>query len=666
MTWKKQTFGKRRKFESFDQFAFENPKLQTHLQDYVQFIFSRIAFPQGTPCALRKNLKFHPRGDLSPLLLREHAEGGTLMGVTLTHPESGETKAACVTLPNSSVVEAVGQASRILSAFEQEDIPGFLELCPDERVRVWAIFSSPMPSREALRCIHYLKKRAFVSNKGETYPKASDTPLELPPYQEPKTGRWSQVLTLQQAEAFLETGDFPNSPPNWESLCWMGRERRDDESEALLGFLKETYQEGWREAFPEKETEEENLLPAPMDATEPRMCEGDFEKEEIMPTESPVAQSASAYETNLLSALSESVPTVIGRLLDPAATAVPTPGSVLSDVLNGGWASQHLYLLAGPSGEGKTTFCSWAADYAASRQVPVLYVSFQLPKEQMAVYALARNAQIDSAKIEKRIWMNGEDCEESDLTKRIIAAGRHYFHTGDYMHLLEADMVTTAYDIERALVRMRERTGRPENEPVLVIVDSLREMRPVVERSPNDGASSSNLAQVAFELKRLAWSTNSAVIATLDVPSRNLSRLEWNAPATLELDPDYCAAGPNADTSFLIESRCTRFISNPHSGGFLFGEEHRILDPLDHLLEEAGHHPKLARKIQRVRQECPLLPGAASTYCRLVPLKNRGGRTSTQPVFRYDRAYHDFKPIELDNAAALNESREYHAMGERK
>jgi hypothetical protein len=108
----------------------------------------------------------------------------------------------------------------------------------------------------------------------------------------------------------------------------------------------------------------------------------------------------------------------------------------------------------------------------------------------------------------------------------------------------------------------------------------------------------------------------------------------------------------------LLESRATRLVSRAGSGETDRTEEHRLLDPLDHLLEESGHHPLLAKRIQEIRKSYPLLPEAASTYCRLAVLKNRAGRTETHPLFRYDRAFHDFDPIPLDNQKVLIEARD--------
>jgi RecA/RadA recombinase len=356
----------------------------------------------------------------------------------------------------------------------------------------------------------------------------------------------------------------------------------------------------------------------------------------------------SAPRAYSLSPLSGSVPGIIGRLLNPTRQTIPTPSREMNEMLNGGWTLQRVYLIGGGSGEGKTTFCAWASDFAASQNIPAVFVSFQARKELLSVYALARTAKIDSAKIERGLCGEGRSQQSEELRKTLMRAGREYFRTGDYLHVLEADCNTTVSDVQDAVTATRKHFGLEETDPVLVVVDSLREILPDGASEESRKPGRQRIARALLQLKELAQSRNAAVVVTLDTPSAAHTRFGVLSADTQEFET---TAGV-ADTCFVLESHTSRVRSDSEESGLRKRPHTRLQDPLDRLLEDLAHHPVLSRKVQDIRREYVLDEESAATYCRLVPLKNRGGKTNVQPLFVYRRAYHDFEPIPTDLSQA--------------
>ncbi|MCB9767023.1 MAG: hypothetical protein H6751_01375 [Candidatus Omnitrophica bacterium] len=645
--------------KSLCNFQFPPPNIADRLEGYARFIFNRIAFSKHSPCAVVKNGRFLPRGDMTLVGLREHAEGESVLSVSLADKKTGHTKSACFTLDERYFVPAVGQGCRLLSTVEQEGLFGLIELCPYQAVRIWIFFPKPIPVAEALSQVRMLKKRSFLSKQGKIFPTESgdDSFLVLPPHPDPETGKWSLVLTLPEAEALLDGMPYDKPGPIWKDLVpppEMNEE--DDVDDTLMEYLSDSCSDGWsdlrkRSPHPELHKEEGSQETIAQGARERTSARSNLDR---FDDEGPLE---GIRRTQPIRPMSNLVPSVIGRLLDNSPMAIPTPSGVLNDVLNGGWSVGQVHLLVGPSGEGKSTFCGWTSDFSANNNIPVLYVSFQNTCQQLAMFALARTAQINSAQIVGRKWMDPNYEEAAVLSKSIIGAGRNYFRTGDHLQILDPEGPLETNRLEDAIRETRSLAQLSENDPILVIIDSIREVIPQRStRSRNESGKQSIIPQAMMELKQIATRNQAAVITTLDVRSNNLNRLQWTHSSNVENESDYLLVTPFADVVLLLESRETRLVSQSTNDTQDRTEEHRLLDPLDHLLEESGHHPLLAKRIQEIRKSYPLLPEASSTYCRLAVLKNRAGRTETHPVFRYDRAFHDFDSIPLDNHKVLMEA----------
>ncbi|MCG3200095.1 MAG: hypothetical protein HUU16_04245 [Candidatus Omnitrophica bacterium] len=683
MSWMPRPFRSKTRRIPFSQFEFPQPSLEESLEGYARFIFARLAFLKGTPCALLKNHRFIPKGELTLLHVRQHAERESVLGISLAQKSTGLTKSVCIEFPNEYVIEAVGQGCRLVSALVQEGLEGLIELCPDRRIRVWALFPEPQTVSEAVAKVRGLKERAFISAEGTYHPNSDGGDMiELPPYPDPDSGRWSLLLTLEEAERILDRQVYSRAHPEWDDLLGDVRpEKRPGEDaprpelylvpdgglpDSVSAAPEETGETS--EATPDADSEtekdprkvvylhaEEALPSSPMAGdsepepqTEPASEAADSLSESGASDANAEAE-AEEEETHLkaysLSPLSAAVPGLIGQLLSPNRVTVPTPSEPLNELLNGGWTLQRLYVVAGSTGEGKTTFCAWAADRAASHNVPVVFVSFQAPKELLSIYALSRSAKIDSARIERGLCKGSQESGAEDLRKVLMNAGRKYFRTGDYLHVLEADTETAVTDISEAVRATRKHFGLGEGDPVLVVVDSLREIRVDPGKDGRAKTGRPRIAQILLQLRETAKELNAAVIATLDTPSSRMDESLGRSP----IDPEtFETAVSLSDTCLVLESRSRLTAAAGEDSTLRKRNASRLQDPLDRLVEDFGQHPVLAKRVQTLRKDFPLEESTASTYARVVAVKNRGGRTNLQPLFRYHRAFHDFEPITLD------------------
>lgn len=696
MSWMPRPFRTKTAKVPFSQFRFADPGLDHSIDAYARFLFARITFVKGTLCANHKKGRFHEKGEMNLLHVRKHADRDGILGVSLVQKSTGLTKSVCVSLPQDSILEGLGQGCRLASSLVQDGIGGLVELCPNNRVRVWALFNEPLPAREAVEKVKSLKKRSFISNEGTYFPDPDGQTsfLELPPYPDSDSGQWSLLMPLDQAESLLDDLSYPVPPPDWNGLLGdLPLESRysiekTSAARSEINLVSDREEEipnpttgnAGEDSTPPVSPEPSALEPAqstsPLSAVAGKVVyfPGAVENAEVSEVEEttndPIEEEpASENETVLqpevdedpeenpspkghssedrtrvynLSPLSASVPGIIGQLLNPTRVSIPTPSVTLNEVLNGGWTIQRLYLITGCSGDGKTTFCSWAADFAASRHIPVIFVSFQAPKELLSIYALSRTAGIDSALIESGLCRDTKSSSAEDLRKVLMNAGRRYFRTGDYLHVLEADSETTVDDIREAVCSTRRHFGLEEGAPVVVVVDSLRELRCDIGKGGKPKPERARIAQGLLELKEMAQELNAALLVTMDIPNRQPIRhgaIEQN---------DFETACGLADSCFLLDSRAILTDFSPDDASLRRRNASRLQDPLDRVLDHCGQNPVLAKRLHSIRKDFPLEEKSASTYARLWTIKNRGGRTDVQPVFRYHRAYHNFEPIPLD------------------
>ena len=658
MSWMPRPFKSKPRKISFDDFNFTDPNLEQNLEGYARFVFARLAFLKGTLSARFKSRKYHPKGDLTLLHVRQHAERETVVGVSLVQKSTGLTKSACLILPNPKLVDALGQGCRMLSAMAQDGLLGFVELCPDKRVRVWAFFDHPVSIGEANRKMKSLKSRSFISIEGEYYPNEDEKEiyLELPPYPDPDTGAWSMVLTLEESERILDGYSSGKQEPDWDRL--LGDVQRDmvlnpqgdgTEDQDKVLFLPASSEASAELGSPTQDAGDVEFLekgevaaiPGHNGSATPTDGDDDSDVDDAELESEEEDSSEKAYS---MTPLSTSVPGIIGQLLNPDRSVIPTPGEELNEVLNGGWIPRRLYHLSGPSGEGKTTFCSWVSDYAASQKIPVVFVTYQMEKEQLSIYALARAAGVDSSEIERRLHSAARGGSSDELTRDLMVVGRDYFRTGDYLHVLEADSDTTVADVESVVKATRKHFGLLDTNEIFVVIDSVRGLAA-------DGLVATNDADTPSHLARRQ---NAAVLVTHDLPMSSSTDPTAAPSQAAGHSPEYTAVAEAAEFSFVLESRRIPIPAVTTESTNRKRQQARVVDPLDRLVEESGLDTEVAKKIRVIRKEYPIDEKAAAGYARLVVLKNNGGRTRSPLLFKYLRAHHLFETIPFDPGELLD------------
>jgi replicative DNA helicase len=327
---------------------------------------------------------------------------------------------------------------------------------------------------------------------------------------------------------------------------------------------------------------------------------------------------------------------LIRELFGQPQTAIATPAPWLNRSLNGGLHPGRLYVVGAPPGSGKTTWCAWCADEAAKAKIPVLYVSFEMGKQQLWVNALSRMGGLNSGLIEAKHWMNADYPHAEWLKQQSALAIRAYDQqVAEYLTVLEAGPEATVAHLKGTIAQIRRNADLSATAPVLVIVDYLQLMCCGDEKLDSGANEVLRVSRVATGLKQLARDTGAAVVAISDI--NKAAYQEALRTGTLDMGAlrDSFKIAHAADCIMLLQTgKAQRGNEQPR-------------DQLD-LLEEryAGDYLRL-RQIQDVRDRYPLNDKAKATYARLSILKNRGGMTA-EPLFVYERAYHRFVPIDLD------------------
>ncbi|MBD1862412.1 MULTISPECIES: DnaB-like helicase C-terminal domain-containing protein [Trichocoleus] len=344
-------------------------------------------------------------------------------------------------------------------------------------------------------------------------------------------------------------------------------------------------------------------------------------------------QRRSAAQTLPMVAYSQDL---IRDLFGKPQTAIPTPAHWLNHALNGGLHPGRLYVIGAPPGSGKTTWCAWCADEAAKARTPVLYVSFEMGRQQLWVSALARIAGLNSGLIESKHWDEPDYPHASWLKQQVAHAIRTYDQQiAEHLTLLEAGPEVTVAHLRGVIAQVRRSANLDKQAPVLVVVDYLQLMC-CGDESLDSGANEVlRVSRVATGLKQLARDTHTAVIAISDI--NKAAYQEALRTGTLDMGAlrDSFKIAHAADCIMLLQTgKAQRGNDQPR-------------DQVD-LLEEryAGNYAKL-RQLQEVRDRFPLNEKAKATYARLSLLKNRGGMTA-EPLFVYERAYHRFISVDLD------------------
>lgn len=330
------------------------------------------------------------------------------------------------------------------------------------------------------------------------------------------------------------------------------------------------------------------------------------------------------------------VPELLAELFSQPQNAIATPSSWLNITLNGGLLPGLLYVLAAPPGAGKTTFSSWLADFAATASVPVLYVAYEMSRNQLWAYALARLSGINSGLIESKRWMDCSYKEREDLAREVsVAAEKYAQQIAPYLTILEAGAEHTAARLKGAIAQVRHNAGLHQEAPVLCIIDYLQLMLSGDEKLDSANAETLRVSRVAISLKQLARETGAAVIAISDITKVAYQQAIATGSLDLSALRDSFKIAHAADAIMLLQTGKITVGKGDNAQSF------------DQLQLAAQKYSDKARLIEQSRLKYPLNQASKDTYARLSILKNRGG-VLAEPLFVYEKALHRFKPIDLN------------------
>ena len=343
---------------------------------------------------------------------------------------------------------------------------------------------------------------------------------------------------------------------------------------------------------------------------------------------------------------------ILQGLLTSPPVHIETPSEWLNARLTGGWLPGRLYVVGAPPGEGKTTFCAWAADYAAASGTPVLFVAYEMTREQLYVYSLARAGEINSGLIEGRRWTDPSFKAAGALAAQIAGAAKKYDEEiAPSLTILEAGPEVTPAYLKGAIGQVRARAGLEDSAPVLVVIDYLQCMNTGEEDLDSGSNETQKASRLATGLKQLARDTGAAVIAISDITKQAYVEALKSGGLTMAALRESFKISHAADTVLLLK---TEDIEQPA------GRDKVVPPPKTQLQlarEYARPGSKKLRALAKVEINYGLDPRLRSSYAMLSILKNRGGRQD-RVLFVYDRAYHRFRPIDLAGRAWEEEEAE--------
>ena len=332
---------------------------------------------------------------------------------------------------------------------------------------------------------------------------------------------------------------------------------------------------------------------------------------------------------------------ILRGLLTNPPVSIKTPSEWLNTVLTGGWLPGRLYVLGAPPGEGKTTFCAWAADYAAANGTPVLFVAYEMTRQQLYVYSLARAGEINSSLIEGQRWKDPAFQGAGALAARIAEAAQKYDETiAPRVTILEAGPEVTPAYLKAAIGQVRAQAGLEDGAPVLLVIDYLQCMNTGEEDLDSGSNETQKASRLATGLKQLARDTEAAVIAISDITKQAYQEALKTGGLNMGALRDSFKISHAADTVLLLKSED---IEQPPG-------KDKVPQPPKTQLQLAREWARPgSRRLQALTTAeigYPLDPRLRATYAMLSILKNRGGRLD-KPLFIYERAYHRFAPIDL-------------------
>ena len=337
-------------------------------------------------------------------------------------------------------------------------------------------------------------------------------------------------------------------------------------------------------------------------------------------------------------------------ILTMPASSIPTPSPWLNNILTGGLHGGKLYVLGAPPGAGKTTFCANLGDYAAEHNFPVLFISYEMSKEELIRDGLSRAGEIDSTLIEKRAW-NRSDAGKGKLTldQLLEAAATYGNAVGENLSIIEAGPDTTAAVISGLIRSFRFSKALSEDSPVLVVVDYMQLVPSGDEKLDSGVNETFRMNKVAVQLKQLARDDNVAVVAISDITKAAYTDALKSGTLNMSALRESFKIAHAADVVMLLQSGKVEKVSTGKKG-----ESVERIDQLELLQRSYSDHLDRQIALSKVRSSYPLDESKKACYGRLSVLKNRSGM-SGDVLFVYEKATHTFVPVNLELSFADEE-----------
>lgn len=320
-------------------------------------------------------------------------------------------------------------------------------------------------------------------------------------------------------------------------------------------------------------------------------------------------------------------------------SGIPTPFDGLNDLLHGGFKGGRMYVLVAPPKAGKTTLVATMMDYAAAQQHPVLYVGYEMARQQMVEYAMARKLEINSRWIETRSLTD-------DNAKALVHGMAEYLNKeGRYLEVWEAGAKTSIADMAAWVERVK--TEHPDKTP-LVVIDYLQLANtgdPDIDRHQSD---TKRVTGLAVACKDLARKTGAAVMAlssitkSAETEGRNSGDLDETAAR------DSLAIIHAADGVMTLNAQPKRIETGRGDN-----KEVEYLDQWQVYADQmkvngSDQGIDIERRAQDLVYDYPPidLESPAKGIRARLSLKRHRGATGDVPLY-YQRAYHKFIEVDL-------------------
>lgn len=176
---------------------------------------------------------------------------------------------------------------------------------------------------------------------------------------------------------------------------------------------------------------------------------------------------------------------------------IKTNISYLDNKLNG--FKQGLYLLGGPPGLGKTTFCTQISCEIA-KEYPVLYITYENSPESLALTSICRLSNVSYS-----------DADRGIIDSNKLSTGVNLFsRVASKIAFIQGTLDTDAKYIEREAIKMM---GQTDSKKCFIVIDYLQKM---AHQGGYDKIRG-NVSLTSFTLREISNSLKSPVLAIVSL-----------------------------------------------------------------------------------------------------------------------------------------------------